>query len=211
VVNAALVNPAQDLAMAVYTGNCSGFTLVSCDDNTNGLMPSLAVSPPSVGTVYYIRIFSNDGTPPGNFNICIRYGCTPPNDLCVNAIMLTNGQPVYGDNSCSTGTNEPNAALGGPVCWRPNTMNTVWYKFVATNTTMKIKTQLLTMFNSQIALYDGPCGSVMTERYCNDNFSWCNGAQDRNSQIVANGLTIGNTTTSVLMAELQAPVLSQSL
>jgi hypothetical protein len=42
-------------------------------------------------------------------------------------------------------------------------MNTVWYKFIATNTTMKIKTQLLTLFNSQIALYDGPCGAVMTE------------------------------------------------
>jgi hypothetical protein len=81
VVNAALVNPAQDLVMAVYTGNCSGFTLVACDDNTNGLMPSLSVAPPSVGTVYYIRIFSNDGTPPGNFNMCIRYGCTPPNDF----------------------------------------------------------------------------------------------------------------------------------
>ncbi len=194
VVNQSAVNPAQDLAMAVYTGTCAGFTLEACDDNTNGLMPSVAVLPPSVGTVYYIRIFSNDGTPPGGFNICIRYGCTPPNDLCINAILLTPGQPVYGDNSCSTGTNEPLAALGGPVCWRTgNVMNTVWYKFVATNSSMNIKTQLLTMYNSQIALYDGPCGSVMTERYCNDNFTWCNGAQDRNSRIQATGLVVGNT------------------
>jgi hypothetical protein len=194
IVNPSAVSPAADLAMAVYTGNCSGFTLVACDDNTNGLMPSVSVLPPSVGTVYYIRLFSNDGTPPGGFNICIRYGCTPPNDLCINAILLTPGQPMFGDNSCSTGTGEPLEALGGPLCWRPgNTMNTVWYKFVATNTSMNIKTQLLTLFNSQIALYDGPCGSVMTERYCNDNFSWCNGAQDRNSRIIATGLTIGNT------------------
>lgn len=55
---------AQDLAMAVYTssgGSCGPFTLVVCDDNSNVGMPSATVLPPAIGTVYYLRIWSNSG------------------------------------------------------------------------------------------------------------------------------------------------------
>ena len=38
---------ATDLGMAVYTGNCAGMTLVSCDDNSAGSnMPALTIVPP---------------------------------------------------------------------------------------------------------------------------------------------------------------------
>jgi hypothetical protein len=65
---------AQDLAMAVYTssGNCSGsFTLVGCDDNSNNIMPMMTITPPSAGIIYYVRLWSNNGTPSGNFRFCI--------------------------------------------------------------------------------------------------------------------------------------------
>ncbi len=187
--------PAQDLAMAVYTssgGSCGVFSLVGCDDNSNGGMPSLTVTPPVVSTTYYIRVFSNDGTAPGNFRICIVYGCTPSNDLCGSAIALTVGQPLQGTNACSATAGEP----GNASCWGPggNARNTVWYSFVATNTTMKIRTNLLTLNDSQIGLYLPPCGGAMTQLYCNDDATNpCNGNTERYSEIIATGLTIGQT------------------
>ncbi|MCX6275139.1 MAG: T9SS type A sorting domain-containing protein [Bacteroidetes bacterium] len=186
---------AQDMAMAIYTGACGGLTLVSCDDNSNGTMPSLTITPPGAGTTYYVRLWSNNGTKPGNFRICAIQGCTPTNDLCTGAIALTVGAPIQGDNGCSTGTGEPSSGVA-PACWTAGSLNTVWYSFVATNTQMRIRTRLLTMFDSQIALYSLPtgCGGAFTMLFCNDNApASCGFATNRNSEITATGLTIGTT------------------
>ncbi len=186
---------AEDLAMAIYTGGCGGLTLVSCDDNSNGVMPSLTITPPGAGVTYYCRIWSNNGTSPGQFRICAIQGCTPLNDLCTGAIALTVGAPIQGDNGCSTGTGEPSSGVAAS-CWTAGSLNTVWFSFVATNTQMRIRTRLLTLFDSQIALYSLPtgCGGAFTMLFCNDNApSTCGSATNRNSEINATGLTIGTT------------------
>jgi hypothetical protein len=161
---------AQDLAMAIYTGSCAGLTLVSCDDNSNGTMPSLTVTPAAAGVTYYVRIWSNNGSNPGNFRICAIQGCTPLNDLCTGAVALTVGVPLQGDNGCSTGTGEPSSGVGA-TCWTAGSLNTVWYSFVATNTQMRVRTRLLTLFDSQIAIYSLPagCGGAFAQLFCNDN------------------------------------------
>jgi hypothetical protein len=205
-IDVGTIPSAQDLAMAIYQGTCAGLALVTgaCDDNSNGLMPSLSFTPlPS--TTYYVRIWSNNGTRPGNFRICVLSGCTPPNDLCAGVITLQNNQPKIGDNGCSTGTLEPNnGSLSGvsASCW-VNTggagqLHTVWYNFVATNTQMRVRLRLLTMFDSQIALYSsstGTCAGVFTQIFCNnDGPNICGtGGTNRWSEITATGLTVGNT------------------
>ncbi|MEO8087943.1 MAG: T9SS type A sorting domain-containing protein [Bacteroidota bacterium] len=186
---------AQDLSMAIYTTSCGALGLVSCDDNSNGTMPSLTITPAGAGITYYVRIWSNNGTNPGNFRICGIQGCTPLNDLCTGAIALTVGAPIQGDNGCSTGTGEPSSGVA-PGCWTGGSLNTVWYSFVATNTQMRIRTRLLTMFDSQIALYSLPtgCGGAFTMLFCNDNApATCGFATNRSSEITATGLTIGTT------------------
>ncbi len=188
---------AQDLAMAVYTssgGSCGPFTLVNCDDNSNSGMPSLTVVPPTSSTVYYIRIWSNSGTQTGNFKICVATGCAPTNDLPCAAVALTLGQPVTGDNGCSSGANEP----GNASCWGAgNTLNTVWYSFVASSTTMKIRTRLFTLYDSQIAVYSGVCGPGLVEvaAACNNDYSYnCGNAfTTKASDLTVNGLSIGTT------------------
>ena len=186
---------AQDLAMAVYTssgGSCGPFTLVVCDDNSNLGMPSATVVPSVAGTVYYMRVWSNNGTQTGNFRICVLAGCTPLNDLPCSAVNLTLGMPVNGDNACSSGSGEPASAS----CWGAgNILNTVWYSFIATNTTMKIRTRLFSLYDSQIAVYTGTCGPGLIEVACNDNYSYnCgNSFTTRASDLTVGGLTIGNT------------------
>jgi hypothetical protein len=189
------VPSAQDLAMAIYTGACGGLTLISCDDNSNGTMPSLTITPGSAGITYYVRIWSTNGTKPGNFRICAIQGCTPLNDLCTGAIALTVGAPLQGDNGCSTGTSEPSSGIAAS-CWTGGSLNTVWYTFVASNTQMRIRIRLLTLFDSQIALYSLPagCGGAFTQLFCNDNASaTCGSGTIRYSEITATGLTVGTT------------------
>ncbi len=201
---------AQDLAMQIYTGTCPGaFALVAgaCDDNSNGLMPSISFLP-TASTNYYIRLWSNNGTKPGNFKVCVLSGCTPPNDLCAGVVTMAVAQPVVGDNGCSTGTGEPNnLSLSGvnSGCWT-NTggagqLHTVWYNFVATNAQMRMRLRLLTLFDSQMALYSSTgagantCAGTFNQIFCNDNGpNTCGaGGTIRWSEITATGLTVGFT------------------
>ena len=152
---------AQDLCMQIYSGTCGALVPLAgaCDDNSSGFnLPALTFVPPSTSTQYYIRIWSNNGTQPGNFNICAIVGCTPSNDLPCNAVNLTLGTPMNGDNACSSGAGEPGIAS----CWDAGTLNTVWYKFTPTFTgSVNIRTRLFSLFDSQIAVYSGPCGPGM--------------------------------------------------
>jgi hypothetical protein len=188
---------AQDLAMAIYTssgGSCGPFTLVVCDDNSNVGMPSATIVPPVTGQVYYMRVWSNSGTQTGYFKICVLAGCSPANDLPCAAVPLTIGIPVNGDNACSSGASEP----GSASCWGGgNTLNTVWYSFVATAATMKVRTRLFTLYDSQIAVYAGTCGPGLIEvtSACNDNYTYNCGQAflTRASDLTVNSLTIGTT------------------
>ena len=187
---------ATDLGMAVYTSpsGCGGpMSLVACDDNSAGLnMPALTVVPGGAGVVYYIRVWSNSGATPGTFRICAISGCTPLNDLCVNATPLVLGvNATYQTNVCATGVG-PNDT-GVPSCWDSGSLNTVWYSVVASSTSMKIRTRLRTLTDSQIAVYSGTCGGVMTQIGCNDNFTLCSSGGGRNSDVTITGLTIGTT------------------
>ena len=183
---------ATDLGMAVYTGTCAGMTLVACDDNSAGSnMPALTVVPPGAGTTYYIRVWSNSGGVPGTFRICAISGCTPTNDLCANATPLVLGvSATYQTNVCASGAGPSDAAAA--ACWDAGALNTVWYTVVATSNTLKIRTRLRTLTDSQIALYSGACGGL-TLLGCNDNFTLCSSGGGRNSDLTVSGLTPGAT------------------
>ncbi|MCX6275140.1 MAG: hypothetical protein NTV09_08025 [Bacteroidetes bacterium] len=184
---------AADLCMQIYSGTCGALVPLAgaCDDNSSGFnLPALTFVPPATGTQYYIRIWSNNGTQPGNFNICAIVGCTPANDLPCNAVNLTLGAPVNGDNACSSGAGEPGIA----TCWDAGTLNTVWYKFTPTFTgNVNIRTRLFSLFDSQIAVYSGPCGAGMTQigAYCNNDITeGCAGATRTYRHSVINGFPV---------------------
>lgn len=147
-------------------------TLVGCDDNSAGSnMPALTVAPGGAGITYYIRVWSNSGGSPGTFRICAISGCTPPNDLCSNATPLVLGvSATYQTNVGASGAGASDGTAAS--CWDAGSLNTVWYRFVASSTSVKIRTRLRTLTDSQIALYSGTCGAL-TQLACNDNFTLC--------------------------------------
>ncbi|MBL0137147.1 MAG: T9SS type A sorting domain-containing protein [Bacteroidetes bacterium] len=172
--------------------NCPGSPGANCLGFIGGGNVAGNFSLPGPGT-YYIIVDSWD--PPSSviFDLNVSTSlATSPNDFPCNAITLPIGVNVNGNNSCSSGSLEPAA----PSCWTSGELNTVWYKVVPTTTSLIIKTFLGTLSNTQIALYQGACGSLTqvapNSSSCNQDIS-CGLNSTNNSQITVNGLTIGQT------------------
>lgn len=104
-----------------------------------------------------------------------------PNDLPCNATPVLIGDLTPGDNACANGTGEPAA----PACWTNGTLNTVWYTLTtgAGQTSIKIKTIVGSLLNTQIAVYSGVCGAGLTYVACNDDVAACGSSSYYNSEL----------------------------
>lgn len=172
--------------------NCPGGVGASCLGFLGGGNVSGSFSLPGAGT-YYIVVDSWDPPEGITFNLSVTSaGAGPSNDLPCNATPLTLGINANGTNSCAYGTGEPAAAS----CWTSGELNTVWYTVIPTSTSIKIKTFLGTLANTQIALYQGACGSLTqvtpTSSSCNLDI-YCGSNSVKNSEIYVTGLTAGTT------------------
>ena len=127
----------SELVHEVFSGDCSGtFTSLFIGDYEESRVEGL-----TVGTTYYLRVYSQDPeqASTATFTICIGTPPPPPvNDNCSGAIALT----VNTDNTCTT-------QLGGTVTSATNSGvdpgegngqadDDVWYTFVATATSQMI-------------------------------------------------------------------------
>jgi hypothetical protein len=172
-------------ACGAAPGNCVGYAQSSTGDKTL----TICVIP---GVTYYLVLDSYStplNNPYSNLTISAPSGIAgAANDLPCNAETILAGDLTPGDNSCTTGVGEPPA----PGCWTNGTINTVWYKFQApASGSVKIKTIVGTLANTQIALYSGTCGIAMTMVACNDNSAPCGSSSYYNSELTASGLTPG--------------------
>jgi hypothetical protein len=186
-------NLMTDGAMAIYSGTCSALTLVSCNDNGSSNMPTLSITGATPGTIYFIRMWENGNDNNGTFGICVTDPCpngAPANDACADAIPLTLSVPATGNNSCASATGEPAA----PSCWTngASQLNTVWYSVVApASGKLKVRTALGTLTNTQIQLFSGSCGSLIS-RGCTNDTTLCSNTQLW-SELSFTGLTAGAT------------------
>ncbi|WP_035653845.1 T9SS sorting signal type C domain-containing protein [Flavobacterium saliperosum] len=174
-----------DLYHAVYSGasGCGSLgTPLICSDPNNSVISGL-----TIGTTYYVRIYSWTSTTGQNstFDICIGTPPPPPaNDNCTTATAVT----ANPDLSCTTTT-------PGSIFWATSSGvngcsgtadDDVWYSFVALSNSHNI--QLLNVAGSTTDLYHAVysaapgCGSLGTALLCSDP----------NSSSIT-GLTIGNT------------------
>jgi hypothetical protein len=146
----------------LLSGACGGLANVSCSPTG-----TLAATGLSVGTQYYVRVYSTAAVPTinGLFNICIT-DPAPSNDNCAGAVTLTTGTActnVQGNVISST----LSSGIPAPSCGAPT--YDVWYKFVAQSSAENITLSAPTapaswanFLNHGIQLLTGSCGSLST-------------------------------------------------
>jgi len=142
----------------LLSGACGGLANVSCSPTG-----TLAATGLSVGTQYYVRVYSTAAVPTinGLFNICIT-DPAPSNDNCAGAVTLTTGTActnVQGNVISST----LSSGIPAPSCGAPT--YDVWYKFVAQSSAENITLSAPTapaswasFLNHGIQLLTGSCG-----------------------------------------------------
>lgn len=99
--NADLMDISTDLAGAVfalYEGPCNGLSYVTGSCETGGDLTDLNIDP---NTTYYLLVSSDQED--NNFNITLIIKNIPDNNLCADAIDLTDGVTVQGTNACADG------------------------------------------------------------------------------------------------------------
>ena len=183
-----------DAVLSLYTA-CSG-TQLGCSDNGGGPggVEKIVKTGMTVGTTYYIRIYSYGSSTPSTstFNICVTGAAAPPpptppsNDNCANSISLTP------NTSCSpTSGTIANATVSGMAkascdASSASSLKDVWYKFTAAATTHTITLTPSSGLDGVLSLYTTCSGSQLG---CSDN----GGGPGGTEKINASGLTIGNT------------------
>ncbi|MGE5355184.1 MAG: gliding motility-associated C-terminal domain-containing protein [Deltaproteobacteria bacterium] len=99
--NAELIDITTDLGSAVFAlfeGPCSSLNYVANSCTTDGTLTDLPIDP---NTTYWLLISSTQED--NNFNIDITIKNIPDNNLCADAVALTDGVTVQGTNACADG------------------------------------------------------------------------------------------------------------
>ncbi|MBL0339733.1 MAG: hypothetical protein IPP71_01745 [Bacteroidetes bacterium] len=156
---------------------------------------------PAAGS-YYIIIDTQSPSTIVTYNLTVSsYGSGAPNDQPFQAQAIPFNIPIAGNNNCSGSADEP---VAQPGCFEPfgtNTMNTVWFSFVApASGCVRMRTTLGTLPNTQIAVY-GPVigtiaagsGNTLNLVGCSQDMPPCGFNTYPTSLLNLTGLTVGAT------------------
>ena len=175
-----------DGGMAIYSGNCSSLSLITCDDNSsnNGNMPFIYRAGLTPGTNIYIRFWEKLNSSGGTFGLCIYDPVIPPiNDECSGAI------PIVTDTICSFFTFANIGATASSNVPNPNCGNymggDVWFKvIVPVSGHLVFISQNQGIGNAGMAIYSGN-PNLLTLISCNSTIGM--------PEINQSGLTPGTT------------------
>ncbi|MES2763413.1 MAG: T9SS type A sorting domain-containing protein [Bacteroidota bacterium] len=171
----------------VFTGPCGSLISHSCINNTTGgTAESSSIAGLTIGTTYFVRVYSNaNGGGTGTFSVCVNIPPPPPaNDECTGAYVLT----VNSGITCTSQTGgtllNSSASAQTTTCAPTYDDDDVWYSFVATATTHSLAISNVAGNNTDLyhSVYSGSCGSISAAIICEDN----------NTSLLS-GLTIGTT------------------
>lgn len=178
-----IIDSSANIKAEVYEGNCGNLTFLTCKNGISYIENVV------VGNQYYIR-FISDSNGGNQINFRFLKSPQPPvNDLCVNALPLTNATGVSSNLTGSTfDTTPPLGNLYG------NVLGDVWFTFVATENFASIGAGSQTAGPGSpsetlyISLYTGSCNNfVLFQNFSTfDNYS---GGSTKNT----NQLQIGTT------------------
>lgn len=165
----------------VFSGSCGTLASLACINATTAAAAETTnLTGLTIGTTYFVRIYSAGTGGQGNFSICVNSPLS--NDNCSGAIAVATNPDLSCTNSIS-GTIQ-GATDSGVSCGSGTSDDDVWYSFVATSTTHNINLTNVSGSTTDLAhaVYGGSCGTLGASLVCSDP----------NSSVVS-GLTIGNT------------------
>ncbi len=145
-------------AMQILSGACGSLTSVACS-STGMLLPTGL----TVGTTYYLRVYSTGGTvaptTAGDFTLLISD--PPANDDCTGAVTLTPGSScsnITGNVAYATPTTGVPAPCSGTLVYD------VWYKFVAgaANPIITLSGTGTSFTGGNVQLFSGTCGTLVS-------------------------------------------------
>ncbi|HEX2617215.1 MAG TPA: fibronectin type III domain-containing protein, partial [Flavobacteriales bacterium] len=159
-----------DMYFALWTGDCTSLTQVegSCSDPEFAVISGL-----TVGTPYYVQVYTYTDVPgqTSEYDICIGTPPPPPaNDECAGAVALTVnpdlacGSVAHGSVASATGSGLTSDCFGSAD-------DDVWYSFVATNATHYVSILNSEGPNTDMyhAVWTGDCASLtLVEGSCSD-------------------------------------------
>jgi len=159
----------------VYEGfDCANLTNLGCGDfAAEGFIEQLLITPTSVGTRYYVRLYDGSGNVANNldYDFCVydSFGSSTTNDECFGATVIEAGtacSPVFSTLEGATGSN-PFTQCGGT-----NT-DDVWFELIASDTAMIV--QLAPDFTSMDIAAEifytttGDCSGIVSFGCANDS------------------------------------------
>ncbi len=182
---------AYDTDLVMYDGaDCGALNFLACSDDAAGCggFTSEFSAPVTMGNDYLIRVGGFSDVDSGTGNLTLTCQATGGgNDECEDAIEI----PCNGSASASnlTATDNPSdPAFSCRFGGAGNGVGSIWFSFVATDTTAFITTNLSTgASDTLLGVYDGSCGSL-TEIACSEDEG-----VGLLSEVCAIGLTPGNT------------------
>lgn len=161
-----------DTRIEIYEGICGALVSLGCNDDSSGCagFTSKVAFPAVSGVEYLVRIGGSDVGDFGAGQILIT-GPPPdvPNDECVNAINLANGEVVSYDTTAAT------PSFGAPArsCGGSGAPVDVWYTFLAlADGPASVSTCGMSIYDSVLEVYSGDCGSLVLVA-CNDDGPGC--------------------------------------
>jgi hypothetical protein len=153
------ITPSTDMYHSLWTGGCSGLTLVSgsCSDSDTSNPTGLVI-----GTTYYVRVNSYGSTSGllTAFNVCIGTQPPPPaNDECSTAINVTT-LPYSNTQDASGATNNAGFILACATGTYGGMNDGVWYSFtVETAGSFTVALSGVGTWDPQLDVYSGSCGT----------------------------------------------------
>ncbi|MDG1334229.1 MAG: T9SS type A sorting domain-containing protein [Crocinitomicaceae bacterium] len=158
-----------DGGMAIYSGACSGLTLIECDDDDGpGAMSLITLTGQTPGAVLYVRVWEYGNNNNGTFSICASQPPPPPtnDDPCSATPLTVNTSCVYtattnASATASTGIPAPGCASYGG--------GDVWFSIVVpAGGSVTVETGTAVVTDGGMAIYSGTCGAL-TLIECDDD------------------------------------------
>ncbi|MCU7613259.1 T9SS type A sorting domain-containing protein [Chryseobacterium sp. GMJ5] len=145
----------EDMYFQVFSGTCGSLVNVLCSDPSSAVISGL-----TIGTTYYVRVYSYDGTGSNqSFTICIGKIPPPPaNDACSGALAATVFPYTYTQSDAGGSTNN-----AGFITGCSNDMNDgTWFKFTGNGSVFNINVSMPSgsNFDPQVGVYNGTCGAL---------------------------------------------------